>query len=178
MKTATKTAQKTRTVSGLERIEQHIAAIKGGQFKVKPGQSQRFSEASVLGSTIAQGDLYLMIVGDSVQEAIIPTDYAELKNPTDQDRQLVPGNTEGARHCLDSFDGVVMYRPKVWNGEDLRGPILKITEERTILHRKSNALDQSNNGHGSVIIPAGFTVFCGYQPEYDAEQRAERRNAD
>lgn len=151
------------SVCTLERIEKHAASIKAGNERVKPGQPVRFTEASVYGDTIAQGDLYLMIY-----EGAPPADYVEIKKPKEIDRQLVPGNTQGAKHCLDSLDGVKLFRPKEWTGDDLRGPLLVLSEERTVLHPT----------HGAVTIPAGFMALCGYQPEYDAELRRERRNVD
>jgi len=153
---------KTATCT-MERIEKHVASIKAGHEKVKPGQATRFTEGCVAGDVIAQGDLYLVIYEDKP-----PADYIEVKKPTEQDKQLVPGNTQGAKHCLDSLDGVKLYRPKEWTGDDLRGPLLVLGEERTVLHPT----------HGAVSIPAGVSVLCGYQPEYDAELRRERRNAD
>ncbi len=147
----------------MERIEKHAEAIKSGNEKVKPGQPARFTEASVAGDTVAQGDLYLCIY-----EGKPPAGYAQVKNLTERDKQLVPGNTQGSKHCLDSLEGVKLFRPENWTGDDLRGPLLGLSEERTVLHPT----------HGSVAIPAGFSVLCGYQPEYDAELKRERRNAD
>ena len=148
----------------LETIQQHATNIKSGRDpKVKPGQATRFTEASTIGDTIAQGDLYLQIVSNAV-----PSDYELVAKSTERDKQLVPGQTQGARHCLDSLDGVRIYRPTNWTGEDLRGPLLVLAKERTILHPT----------HGSVTIPAGFAVLCAYQPEWDAELRKQRRNVD
>jgi len=156
------------TLTSLERIEQRVDSIKGGTHKVMPGQPLNFSEASVPGDILAQGDLYLMIY-----DGQIPADYVEIKNPKEVDKQLVPGNTEGSKHCLEHLNGVTMYRPKVWNGEDLRGPLLVFKVENRILHR-----NEENGGHGTISGLKGFTILCGYQPEYMAEQKRERRNAD
>lgn len=150
-------------VTTIERIERHAKRIAGGKAKVHPGQPHRISEAASVGDGVWQGDLGIEIV------AKVPADYVRVKNPKASELQLVPGNTEGAKHCLDSCDGVVMHRPKGWpNAESLVGPCLTLTKERTILHPK----------HGNVTIPAGFTVLCRYQREYDAELKRERRNAD
>lgn len=147
----------------IDRIEQHVATSKASKDPaVMPGRPERFTDAAQAGDTIAQGDLYLMIV-DSV-----PSGYTRVLKPKVIDKQLVPGNTVGSRHCLDSFVGVAIYRPEKWGGEDLRGPCLVLTKERVVLHPT----------HGDVTIPAGFTVLCGYQPEFDAEERKERRARD
>lgn len=152
---------KTATI---DRIEKHAQKIKSGKDrKVKPGQPECFTAACTVGDVIAQGDLYLM-----VYEGKQPADYIEVTNPTERDKQLVPGNTQGAKHCLDSLEGVKLYRPKNWTGDDLRGPLLVLSEERTVLHPT----------HGAVTILAGMSVLCGYQREYDAELKRERRNAD
>jgi len=147
----------------MERIEKHADNIKLGNEKVKPGEAARFTEASVAGDCLAQGDLYLCIY-----EGKPPTGYVLVEKPTEQDKQLVPGNTQGSKHCLDSLDGVKLYRPENWTGDDLRGPLLVLSEERTVLHPT----------HGDVTIPAGFSVLCGYQPDYDFQTKQEWRNAD
>lgn len=146
----------------IKRIEKHARRIADGSERVKPGQPVRFTQAASVGDTIRQGDLYLTIV-----EAV-PKGYVKLNKPKAVAKQLVPGNTQGARHCLDSLDCVTLYRPKSWSEESLDGPCLVLAKERTILHPT----------HGAVTIPAGFTVLCRYQREFDSEQRRERRARD
>lgn len=147
----------------IDRIEKHVSHSKASKDPaVMPGRPERFTDAAQSGDVIAQGDLYLMIV-DSV-----PDGYKQVLKPKVIDKQLVPGNTVGSRHCLDSHAGVALYHPENWDGNDLRGPCLVLTQERTILHPT----------HGNVTIPAGFTVLCGYQPEFDVEARRERRARD
>jgi hypothetical protein len=80
----------------------------------------------------------------------------------------VPGQTQGAKHCLDGTGGVEMYLPPGWPEVTEDGPCLVLTEERTVLHPT----------HGAVTIPAGMTVACSYQREWDAEQRRARRAID
>lgn len=46
--------------------------------------------------------------------------------------QLVPGTTQGSRHCLDSLEGVTVYRLR--NATPLDGPLLEFSEPRSILH--------------------------------------------
>lgn len=153
------------SVTAIEKIQRHAKRIEGGKAKVHPGQPYRFSEASQAGDGVAQGDLHLILVDK------VPIGYTKVKNPTDADRQLVPGNTEGAKHCLDSLDGVTLYRPDGWPAsveDDMLGPVLVLKNERTILHPK----------HGHVTVLPGSIIQCTYQPEYDAQLKRSRRNAD
>jgi hypothetical protein len=148
------------TLNAIEKITRRAARIANGNDKIVPGQAARLSEAACCGDGARQGDLYLKIVSQP------PANYALCKKPS---LQLVPGNTEGAKHCLDSLDGVTVYLPPQWGeAESLLGPCLVLAKERTVVHPV----------HGDVTLPAGNTVLCGYQREWDAEQRAERRNAD
>lgn len=147
----------------IEEIVDHAKKLAAGEHEtVRPGQEQAFTEAATAGDFIRQGDLYLIVVDR------MPTDYAEVVRPTVKDRQMVPGNTEGAKHCLDSLAGVKLFRPTEWNEESLRGPAFVLTKPRKILHPT----------HGNIIIPAGLTIVCRYQREWDREQAAERRARD
>jgi len=139
-----------------------IASKKDSQ--IAPGQPVRMSEGASVSDFIRQGDLYL-IVSDKP-----PRDYVKVEKPKAIDKQLVPGNTEGAKHCLDAIKGATLYRPADWSPtyDKLDGPFFLLTEERTVKHPT----------HGDVTIPAGFGIQCRYQREFDAELRRERRNAD
>lgn len=146
-------------------IERHAKRISAGKAKVKPGQPFRFSEAAKPGDGVWQGDLGICLVD------AIPAGYIRVEEPTDQDKQIVPGVTQGSRHCLQSLDGVELYRPSKWPSSaeaDYLGPCLVVDRDTTILHPT----------HGPVTILAGSIVQCTYQREYDAELRRERRNAD
>lgn len=144
-------------------IEQVMGQMREHLESVRPGQPCRITEAWTAGDTAWQGDLGLMLVD------AVPEGYVKIAKPTDQDRQLVPGNTQGSKHCLDSLDGVTIYHPKDWGAEgNLRGPCLILKESRTILHPT----------HGAVTIPANRTILCGYQREYDQELKRARRAAD
>lgn len=149
------------SASVIEDMVSHAAAMNPEQ--VRPGLPYRVSEATSVGEGVWQGDLGLEIV------AAVPAAY-QLAPQTDAARQLVPGSTQGARHCLDSLDGVALYHPAGWGPtyDGLAGPCFVLSQERAITHPV----------HGQITIPAGFTVLCRYQREYDAEQRRERRNAD
>ena len=144
----------------IERLQQHENS------NVEPGQPLTFSEAATAGDMIAQGDLYLMLV-DSVPEG-----FAKSDTQHDIERQLVPGNTVGAKHCLTTLDGVSIYYPTGWHRspeyDSATGPVVVCSKETTITHPT----------HGAVTVPAGRIVACGYQRVYDAEQRRERRAQD
>lgn len=147
----------------IEQIQKHAELIKNGEHdKIGPGIPLTISTALKSGEGVAQGDL-MLIVADSV-----PLGYGRIKRPKKLDMQLVPGNTVGAKHCLDSLKGVTLYRPANWNSESMDGPCIVTTVERTVLHPT----------HGAVTIPAGMTIVCHYQREFDAEQKRERRARD
>ena len=150
-------------ISEIEQIQKHAESIKNGEHeKIGPGIPISMSHALVAGEGVAQGDL-MLIVADCV-----PDGYQKASEPKTIDKQLVPGNTVGAKHCLDSLSGVSLYRPENWTEESMDGPCIVTTKERTILHPT----------HGSVTIPAGMTVVCHYQREWDREQMRERRARD
>jgi len=144
--------------TALERLEQHRDLLVSGDGPVQPGQPTSFTNASTVGDCIAQGDLYLIVVD------AIPAGYQEQKAKT----QLVPGQTQGAKHCLDSIEGVTMHFPANWTEESMDGPIFVADQDRTVEHPV----------HGNVTVPAGTLIQCRYQREWDAEQARERRNAD
>lgn len=139
----------------LQEIQDHLDTV-------SPGQPSSFTAACVPGDAIDQGDLRLVVVNE------VPLGWEEVTHPKGGDRQLVPGNTKGSRHCLDSLDGVNLFLPKEWNEESLNGPCFVVTKERVVLHPV----------HGAVTIPAGFTILCRYQREYDKELKKERRARD
>lgn len=151
-------------LTAIEKIQRKASRIKNGNDKIEPGQPVRMSEAASAADYVRQGDLYL-IAADTV-----PAGYREVDKPKAADCQLVPGNTEGAKHCLDGLGGVRLFHPEGWGAEweQLEGPAFVLSEERTVCHPT----------HGDVTIPAGMTVVCRYQREWDAEQARERRNAD
>lgn len=154
--------------TAIERIEAKAKAIKEHRDPaVKPGQPERFTEACSPGDFAWQGDLKIIIV-DAIPPRTCPGGFSQLKSIRKTDMQLVPGNTEGARHCLKSKNGVKMYRPHVWNEESTDGPVLFFGKEGTITHPV----------HGDVTIPAGFTVQLRYQREWNKEQQKARRTAD
>lgn len=149
--------------TAVEEIAEHAVSIKEGRDpKVKPGTPERFTDAAAPGDTIRQGDLYITIVES------VPEGYLLIEKPKEVDQQMVPGNTEGAKHCLDSLKGVTLYRPEVWTEETLEGPAIVLEEERTVLHPV----------HGSVTIPKGMTAVFTYQREWSKERARAIRAAD
>lgn len=140
------------TLEPLAILQQHLETI-------EPGQPVTLTSAASCGDAVRQGDLYLVVVEK------VPEGYAKASRAS---KQLVPGTTRGAKHCLDSLDGVEVYLPKEWREESLQGPCLVLTKERTVLHPV----------HGAVTIAAGHTILCCYQREWEKEQAKERRARD
>lgn len=153
-----------QTVTDIQKkLEQHTETV-------SPGLPASLSSANSVGDGVWQGDLAI-VVADSV-----PGDYELVENPTDTDRQLVPlGGGPGSHHRLKSLDGVKLYRPPGWGQDeaDLRGPYVVFEKPNAIVHEPGHA-----NPHGTVTIDDPMTVRCGYQRNYNAVLRAERRAAD
>ena len=146
-------------VEVMEQIERHLSET---SEQIRQGVPYRISEAADVGSGVWQGDLGIEIIEQ------VPRDYTVVVRPTAENLKLVPGDTRGSRHILDSHDGVSMFRKADWGPESLDGPCLIVDQERTIEHPV----------HGAVIIPAGFTVRCRYQRVWDEEKKKARRAAD
>lgn len=158
------------SVEVMERMESKVKRMKEGKDDVRPGQPASFTEASSPGDFGWQGDLKIIVLATNGEKvSVTPTSpYAIVARPKKVDMQLVPGNTTGAKHCLDSLKGVKILRPMNWSEESTEGPILILKQTRTILHPT----------HGPVTIPAGFTVRLIYQREFDRELRKARRAID
>lgn len=145
----------------IEELQAHLEVIKSGNGKVAPGQPQSFSEACTENDAIWQGDLQIVISANREKDMV--------KLEADKvSRQLVPGVTQGARHCLENTENVTMYVPKDWNEESLIGPWVKSAKAVTILHPT----------HGAVTVPAGMAFQCYYQKEWSKEEAKERRARD
>jgi len=144
----------------IQEIESTMCRVRAGVDPlVQPGRPESFTRGCVAGDAIRQGDLYLVIV-DTVPAHFI--------RATDDSCQLVPGNTEGAKHCLDSLEGVTKWYPPNWSSESLEGPMLVLTKDRVVLHPT----------HGPVTLLAETTIACHYQREFDAIEMRERRALD
>lgn len=153
---------KTDSAAAVAELEKHVDRIKSGKEKVRPGMPFILNEAASVGDGVWQGDLALEVV------VAVPDGYVKAKKLA-ANKQLVPGNTVGAKHCLESLDGVDLWHPVDWpNAENLIGPCIVAKKECRVLHPT----------HGAITIAAGHTILCSYQREYDAEQRRVRRNAD
>jgi hypothetical protein len=148
----------------IEQMELRIAKIRSNKDpKVKPGKPERFTEAACVGDCIRQGDLYL-VIGNKVQKK----GFVLIENPGEKHKQLVPGNTQGSKHCLDSLNGVAIYRPEKFDNESTIGPVLVLSQERVVQHPT----------HGHVTLCADTIVECHFQREFDLEQKREKRVRD
>jgi hypothetical protein len=146
----------------IEEIQQHMESLQPGMpTALTAAASPGNLEKGIKPDAVRQGDLYLIVIDK------IPKGYKFIVNEVSK-LQLVLGQTQGARHCLDSFDGVKLYYPVNWTEESLEGPCFVLTEERKVLHPT----------HGTVTIAAGHTIRCCYQREYDKELMKERRTRD
>ncbi len=131
--------------------EQAIDRVRSQAESIKNDSTQRFPEAASPGDTWRQGDLYITLLDEIPEGAIKAVTVL----------QLAEGQTQGARHCLDSKAGVEMFR--VANPGMLDGPLLRTDRQRTIKHPE----------HGNVIIPPGSYQIT-YQRDLDAEDRQRR----
>lgn len=148
------------TMAAMSEILDYAQQIKAGELEqVRPGMPLRFTEACQDNDRIWQGDLALTVCSKC------PQNYVLADKPA---LQLVPGTTQGSKHCLEDLDGVTVYLPKEWNDESLVGPWLSFSKEKTIVHPT----------HGPVTVPAGMSVLCTYQREWDKELQKDRRARD
>ncbi len=159
---------KSKASEAIVLIEDHARTVKEGRHEtVKPGQPFSFNPAHEVGEGVWQGDLGIAII------AGVPDGYDLVKKPTTADRKLVPGSEDGAKHHLDSFDGVKLYHPKGW-GKDmemLAGPVLVVSKPRQIVHSGSGQ-------HGTVGLCEGNTYGITYQRVWENEEARERRSRD
>lgn len=163
----------TATQDPRQIIETMETAIRDPE--VAPGQPACFTDAAAPGDAIAQGDLLLLVVSqEEFQTLIKQSKYTAVSHLeiswTKPTVQLVIGNTEGAKHCLDSLDGVEMVFPNIFDSlVTLRGPMFQLHESRTVLHPV----------HGDVTIPAGFCIQVWYQREHsDSRTNSFQRAID
>ena len=132
--------------------ETALEKISARAERIKNDETQRFPEAASHGDSWRQGDLYITLLAGRPIGAVKEKAAGQ---------QLVPGTTQGSRHCLDSLVGVTLYR--LPNPGMLDGPIIECRKERTITHPE----------HGDVILPPG-TYAISYQRSVDAEERQRR----
>lgn len=134
----------TKTLSAAKAMEQ----VQRRAEEIRNDQPQRFPEAASVGEFCRQGDIYLTLLAD------VPAGAKEIPVR----HQIAEGNTQGARHCLDARAGVRMF--VLPNADVLTGPVLLLTEERTITHPE----------HGHWVLPAGVYGVT-YQRQFADELR-------
>ena len=148
----------------IEELIRFNEQLLSGDLSVKPGQDETISEAASINDFLWQGDLKFTIID------VIPPSYTKIV-PTESDKQLVPGTTSGAKHCLVHLD-VDYYVPSGWSRSDtydsLNGPIVRFHSENTVVH----------NEHGNITIPAGMCIQLDYQKNLDVETQKEVRARD
>lgn len=134
--------------------ERALRDVQRGAEKIKNDELQRFPEAASPGDSVRQGDVYVTLL-DRVPAGATPIPFRA---------QLADGNTQGSRHCLDSSQGVQLYR--LPEPGMLDGPVVELAESRTLTHPE----------HGDWLLPVG-TYQISYQRNLDSEER-ERRAID
>lgn len=102
-----------------------------------------------VGQMYPQGDVALLRL------AALPADARRL-NKKHVGNQVVEGNTQGARHCWDSLDGVEIYLSASLQKNPLCGHIYRLTKTRTLTHPE----------HAHQTYWAGFVgmVVCQRSP--------------
>lgn len=138
--------------------------------RVNPGDPIAIPNSASVGDGGSQGDLIIRVE----KYGYVPQGFRIVENPTDEDRQLMPGNsnTTGSKHCLASLDTCVLFWPPGWTHDQsynkYSGPVLHCSDDTTITHPT----------HGDVTIPGGMCVSLHYQRVYDEELKRERRQLD
>lgn len=133
-------------VESFERVRQSAKPLDDGYV-------QRFSEAAAVGDVLPQGDVYFTKLD------AVPSGCKLMEKP---EAQLAPGTTQGSRHILDSLEGVAMYVKGA--ATPLEGPILDVTQERTVTHPEHRHL---------ILAPGVYGVT--YQRSYARDAAEELR---
>lgn len=133
-----------------------------GDRKMQPGEPHYMTGAESVGDTVCQGDFWIVVA-----EKVPETGFVLSSGGN----QLVHGNTEGAKHCLNTTDNglVDVYVPEIWDDDSLTGPYLVV---------KSDGVVVEHPKHGDVHLCKDTVYRCVYQREYDKEQKRERRARD
>lgn len=143
-------------ISSCERVR------RGEHEQIKPGTPHYMIGAQSVGDAVCQGDFWI-VVAEKLPSKGFKFSPGQI--------QLVVGNTEGAKHCLNTqiADLVEAYVPENRNAESLQGPFLNVKGDGVaVLHPK----------HGDVHLVKNTVYECLYQREWDKIQRAERRSRD
>lgn len=148
--------------SAITQLRRNATRIAKGGGKIRPGEPFVINAAASVGDGVWQGDLGIEIVSE------IPEGYVPRGSDADSGRQLVPGQTQGSRHCLGR--DVEQFVPRGWGPsyEGLMGPAFVCDEETSILHPT----------HGAVVIAEGHIILTRYQRNLDEETKRERRAID
>ncbi len=140
-------------MQGVLDAETVLAQIQEQAERIKSDETQYFPVAASPGDCWRQGDIYITLLPSLDNIHVVVEQYFR--------RQLVPGSTKGSRHCLDSLDGVTIYRLAEW--DMLAGPIIECTKQRTITHPE----------HGDIVLPPGIYAIS-FQQSLDSRGQAGR----
>lgn len=150
----------------ISELIKHQEKLENKELPVKPGQMETLSEAATENDGARQGDLYF-VVRSTDGSFNFPENYSEI-TPGEIDKQLVPGNTKGAKHCLEHLDGVRMALPSSFSRDESYmgpGPIVLFQKENTKVHPE----------HGAIVFKEGFCVEFGYQKSLNQDEEEIRR---
>lgn len=158
-------------VLGIEKVKEHATNILAGKATVKPGNPAKFSEASVLGDVIAQGDVNIALTKKIIKG------YTKV-DKIGSEFKLVPGPDDGAKHflVLGKNDKVEVYVPNEWNESSFIGPkIVVVSGNPQIVHRGTGK-------HGTVILSKiddkNTCYGITYQRVFSVVEREARRARD
>jgi len=153
-----------------------------GDLPVQAGQNETLSPAASVGDFFWQGDLKFTVINfnDFLKSKTISITHPDTRTedikyteiqPKEEDKQLVPGNTIGAKHCLEHLN-VRYFVPEKWSRNEsydsLFGPVIYYKTENKILH----------NEHGIPSIPKDMCILNTYQRNLDQETKRETRARD
>lgn len=124
-----------------QELKEHAESIKNDEHQVVGPMA--------VGDTYWQGDLGVVYYGEA-----LPKDA----EPIEASAQLVPGQTEGARHVLESVEGIGFYRRK--NATVCDGPFLVAPAGFRVNHPR----------HGDLTFGSGIYAII-YQRQYAEELR-------
>ena len=126
-------------------------AVRESAEVIRNGDTKYFPEAASVGDNARQGDIYIELLEG------VPKDAKPIEKPS---AKLAPGDTQGSRHILDSMVGVTLYERR--DASVLEGPIMNLTETRTVTHPE----------HGDWVLPPG-TYGVTYQRAYAEDLRRQ-----
>ncbi len=160
-------------LESIQTVKDHAENLKNGKERVQPGDPYTISSAAQSGEGVWQGDLGIRIVDSPDYYGFKISKYKKVKKLDDSHRKLVPGDTDGAKHHLDSIDGVEMWLPEdFYTNPDIEtGPIIRISEPRSVVHTGSGR-------HGTVHLDPIHCYQFTYQQIYDQFANRTRRSRD